>query len=59
MAHLERKVSLDTLGLKVFLVVLVILGLAMLEHLDSEESLESLVYQVYLGSRVYQDQKVV
>lgn len=56
MAHMERKVSLDTLGLKVFLVVLVSLGWAMLEHLDSEERLESLVYLVYLDSRVYRDQ---
>ena len=57
-AQLERKVSLVSLGLKVFLVVLVSLGLVMLEHLASEEILESRVYQVYLDSRVYQDQEV-
>lgn len=58
MAHLGKKVSLDTLGLKVVLVVLVRLGLAMLEHLDSEENLEGLVYLVYLDSQVYQGQEV-
>lgn len=58
MARTERKDSLDSLGRRVFLAVPVSLGSAMLEHLDSEESLESLVYQVYLDSQVYQDQEV-
>lgn len=57
-ARTERKVSPDSLGLRVFLVVLVSLGLATLEHLVSEDSPESLVYQAYLDSQVYRDQEV-
>lgn len=57
-ARTERKVSLDSLDLRVYLVVPVTQGSATLEHPVSEESQESLVYMVYPVSPVYQDQEV-
>lgn len=57
-APTERKVTLDSLDLREYLVVPVTQGSATLEHPVSEESRESLVYMVYLVSPVYQDQEV-
>lgn len=57
-APTERKVSLDSLDLRVYLEVPVTQGSATLEHPVSEESRESLVYTVYPVSPVYQDQEV-
>lgn len=57
-AHTERKVSLDFLDLRVYLVVPVTQGSATLEHPVSEENQESLEYTVYPVSPVYQDQEV-